>query len=73
MRLQKQLSNIVQGKEYPKYVIIVPPSAVEELHWVGGEELEHEVKDQSLVIRKTKLAENASLKLAQKYARVKRK
>jgi len=74
MRLQKQLSNIVEGKEYPKYVIIVPPSAVEELGWKGGEELEHEVKEQTLIIRKaTEASEEEALKIASKYRKGKRK
>jgi bifunctional DNA-binding transcriptional regulator/antitoxin component of YhaV-PrlF toxin-antitoxin module len=71
MRLQKQLSNIIEGKEYPKYVIIVPPSAVEELGWKGGEELYHEVKDQSLIVRKAKGINEEVMKIASKHASAK--
>jgi len=73
MRLQKQLSNIIQGKTYPKYVIIVPPSAVEELGWDAGEELEHEVKDEALVVRKAKIVSDEAIRIATKHAKVKRK
>jgi antitoxin component of MazEF toxin-antitoxin module len=73
MQLQKQLNRIVDNKEYSKYLLVVPPQVVEELQWREGEELEHEVKEQALIIRKVGLRESASFKLAQKYARVKRK
>jgi antitoxin component of MazEF toxin-antitoxin module len=73
MRLQKQLSNIIQGKEYPKYVIIVPPSAVEELGWGAGEELDYEVKNQALTVRKAKAVNEQVMKIASKYAKAKRK
>ena len=70
MRLQKQLSNIIEGKEYPKYVIIVPPSTVDELGWKGGEELEHEVKDETLLIRKAESVNEAeTLRIAKRSLR----
>lgn len=72
MRLQKQLSNIIAGKEYPKYVIIVPPPAIEQLGWKRGEELEHEVKDNTLLIRKAEsdaAAEYEAGKIVSKYSK----
>jgi len=52
MRLQKQLSRKVGNKEYPKYVIIVPPKDIGALRWKEGEYLESQVNDQMLVIRR---------------------
>jgi len=50
MKLQKQLSRSVKGKEYPKYVLVVPPETVEQLEWNEGEELEPEIKGKKLII-----------------------
>jgi bifunctional DNA-binding transcriptional regulator/antitoxin component of YhaV-PrlF toxin-antitoxin module len=56
--LQKQLSRAVKGKEYPKYVLVVPPETVERLEWKEGEDLEPEVKGRKLVLSpKPKTAE----------------
>lgn len=52
MRLQKQLSRKFEGKEYAKYVIVVPPKYIEELGWKDGEELEAEIKKDKLIIEK---------------------
>jgi bifunctional DNA-binding transcriptional regulator/antitoxin component of YhaV-PrlF toxin-antitoxin module len=75
MQLQKQLNRIVENKEYSKYLLVVPPQVVEELQWKEGEELEHEVKEQSLIIRKAKStsSEQEVLKIAEKYAKKKRR
>jgi bifunctional DNA-binding transcriptional regulator/antitoxin component of YhaV-PrlF toxin-antitoxin module len=73
MRLQKQVNRIVEDKEYAKYVVIVPPEDVEKLEWKEGEELEHEVKDQALVIRKAKSLQEEASKIAAKYTKSKRK
>jgi len=61
----------VDDKEYSKYVLIVPPEAVEKLEWKEGEELTHEVKEQALIVRKAKPPEEEVLRIAEKY--VKRK
>ncbi len=52
MRLQKQLSRKVGDKEYPKWVITIPPKKIKELDWGEGEFLESEVNNQELIIRK---------------------
>lgn len=52
MRLQKQLSRKVGVKEYPKWVITIPPKQVEALGWKEGESLEGEINIQELIIRK---------------------
>jgi bifunctional DNA-binding transcriptional regulator/antitoxin component of YhaV-PrlF toxin-antitoxin module len=72
MRLQKQVNRIVEDKEYSKYVLIVPPEDVEKLEWKEGQELTHEVKDQSLIIR-AKASDEEALKIATKYVRQRRK
>jgi antitoxin component of MazEF toxin-antitoxin module len=51
MRLLKQVSRMIGENEYSKWIIIVPPSQVEELEWKEGEELESHVKGKSLLIR----------------------
>jgi antitoxin component of MazEF toxin-antitoxin module len=75
MQLQKQLNRVIAGKEYPKYLLVIPPNAVEQLQWKVGEELEHEVKDQTLLIRKAdaKSSEEEVLKIAEKYTKRKRR
>jgi len=52
MKLQKQLSRRVGNKEYPKWVIAVPPKQIATLGWNGGEFLESEVMDQKLIVKK---------------------
>jgi bifunctional DNA-binding transcriptional regulator/antitoxin component of YhaV-PrlF toxin-antitoxin module len=73
MQLQKQLNRIVDNKEYSKYLLVIPPQAIEELQWKEGEELEHEVKDQTLIIRKAKVVDERVMKIARKHLRVMRK
>ena len=73
MRLQKQVNRIVDDKEYAKYVLVVPPDAVQKLQWREGEELEHEVKDEALIVRKTKPDDAEAMRIATKHARIKRK
>lgn len=51
MKLQKQLSRKAEGKEYAKWVIVVPPSKVEELGWKEGEDLKVVVKGEKLVLK----------------------
>jgi antitoxin component of MazEF toxin-antitoxin module len=51
VKLQKTVSREVEGKEYYKWLIIIPPENIEKLHWKDGEELESKVKDDDLIIR----------------------
>jgi antitoxin component of MazEF toxin-antitoxin module len=51
MRLQKQLSRKVGEKEYPKYVMTIPPNCVERLGWQQGVNLEVIVKDNKLIVQ----------------------
>ena len=52
MILQKQLSRKYKGKEYAKYVIVLAQKVIDELKWKDGEELEAQVKDNKLIIKK---------------------
>ena len=52
MKLQKQLSRRVGDKEYPKWVITIPPKQVQSLGWEEGEYLESEVNSQELIVRR---------------------
>lgn len=51
MKLQKQAAYKIQGKEYYKYVINIPPNRIEQLGWNEGIELIDELKGDSLHIR----------------------
>lgn len=52
MKLQRQLSRKVGDKEYPKWVITIPPKQIRALEWKEGEFLESEVNSQELIIRR---------------------
>ncbi len=54
MRLQKQLSRRVKGKEYPKYVVVLPPDTVKQAGWKEGQELEILVRDGKMMLRPKK-------------------
>ncbi len=71
--MQKQVNRVVEDKEYSKYVIIVPPEDVEKLQWREGEDLSHEVKDDTLLVRKAKPISEEALRIATKHAKVRRK
>lgn len=50
MKLQKHFSRKVKGKEYSKWVVVLPPKMVEKLKWKEGEELESEIFHGGLII-----------------------
>ena len=52
MKLQKQLSRKVGDIEYAKWVLVIPPNMIEELKWKEGQELETEIEDNKLVVKK---------------------
>jgi len=68
MRLQKQLSRRVGNKEYPKWVITIPPMQIRALGWKEGEFLESQISSQELVIRKEDLSKRQKRKEAAKKA-----
>ncbi len=55
MKLQKRLSRRVGKKEYVKWVVTIPPSEIDKLHWKEGETLTAEaITNGNLVIKKGK-------------------
>lgn len=55
MRLQKQKTREVKGKEYFRWTVVIPPEEVKELRWKEGSELEPVAKDGVLTIKKKDL------------------
>ncbi len=53
VRLQRRASRVVNGFVYTKWIITIPPSDIEKLQWKEGDELESEVKDNVLVLKKS--------------------
>lgn len=68
MRLQKQLSRKVGNKEYPKWVITIPPKQIKTLGWTEGEFLESDINNQELVIQKEDMSKRQKRKEAAKKA-----
>ncbi len=52
MKLQKQLSRKVEGKEYDKYVAVLPPESVKESGFKEGDELKAEAKKGEIKLTK---------------------
>jgi bifunctional DNA-binding transcriptional regulator/antitoxin component of YhaV-PrlF toxin-antitoxin module len=52
MQLQKRLSRIYKGKEYSKYVIIIPPKDIEKLGWKDQDVLESNIEEGKIIIGK---------------------
>ncbi len=50
MKLQKQLSRKVGDKEYPKYMVVIPPKQIDELGWKEGDGLSGKVQGKKLVL-----------------------
>lgn len=55
LRLQKQRTRVVDGKNYYKWIVTIPPKAVEELGWEEGVRLNVKVKRNRLVLRRAKM------------------
>ena len=53
MRLQKQKTREVNGKEYFRWTVVIPPDEVEKLGWEEGDELRTNRKGNKLVIKKS--------------------
>ncbi|MEM2915396.1 MAG: hypothetical protein QXH91_08385, partial [Candidatus Bathyarchaeia archaeon] len=51
MKLQKHTTREIEGKEYHKWVIVIPPEQIKGLGWKEGIELESMIKGNGLVIR----------------------
>ena|GEM_PF-2626719 len=55
MHLQKQKTRRVNGKDYFRWIVVIPPKRVRELGWKEGMELETKVKKGRLVLRRIKM------------------
>jgi antitoxin component of MazEF toxin-antitoxin module len=51
MKLQKRFNREVEGVEYSKWIVTIPPEEIEKLHWRAGQELDTVVKNNELVIK----------------------
>jgi hypothetical protein len=53
LRLQKQKTREVKGKEYFRWSVVIPPDEVGKLGWTEGQELKGEIRKDKLVISST--------------------
>lgn len=54
MKLQSQVSRKVGDTEYEKSWVVIPQKLLKILGWKSGQELDGEVKDGKLIIKKKK-------------------
>lgn len=54
MRLQKRLSRVYKGKEYYKYVLVIPEKDIKKAKFKEGDELESDSKKGEIKIKKLK-------------------
>jgi bifunctional DNA-binding transcriptional regulator/antitoxin component of YhaV-PrlF toxin-antitoxin module len=54
VKLQKQISRKVESKEYPKYVVTIPPKHIAAVGWKEGTELIAVVEEGAIVLRPKK-------------------
>jgi bifunctional DNA-binding transcriptional regulator/antitoxin component of YhaV-PrlF toxin-antitoxin module len=54
MKLQSQVSRKVGDTEYEKSWVVIPQKILEELKWKSGQELDGEIKEDRLIIKKKK-------------------
>ena len=54
MKLQKQKTRTVNGKEYFRWAVVIPPKKIVELGWDEATELESKTKKGRLVLRRAK-------------------
>ena len=52
MRLIKQHGRKYNETDYYKYIVVIPNKLIEKLGWKRGEDLEADVKEGKLVIKK---------------------
>jgi hypothetical protein len=55
MRLQKQKTREVKGKEYFRWTVVIPPKEVGELGWTEGTELESKADKDRLVLKPSRV------------------
>ena len=52
MKVQEQTAKKVADKEYKKRWIVLPNSIFKLLKWKKGTELDYEIKDENLILKK---------------------
>ena len=52
MRLQKQKTRELKGKDYYRWTVVIPPDKVKRLDWNEGIELDAKIRDDKLVLAK---------------------
>ncbi len=52
MKLQSQISRKVGETEYLKSWVVIPNKILEQLKWKSGQDLDGEVKDGKLIVKK---------------------
>jgi len=57
MKLQKQISRVIDDKEYPKWIIVIPPATIEKIGWNEGDWLKEKIQGENLIIRPMKSEE----------------
>lgn len=55
MKLQKQLSRKYGGKEYPKWVVVIPPETIDEAGWKDGDNLQVDIKGDKLILKRRRV------------------
>ena len=54
MKLQSQVSRTYNKTEYQKFWVVIPNKLLKLLNWKTGQDLEGEVKEDKLIIKKKK-------------------
>ena len=52
MKLQSQISREYKGKKYEKFWVVLPTKLIERLGWKSGQELNADLKNNTLLIKK---------------------
>jgi len=52
MKLQSQISRTYGKKEYKKSWVVIPSKILKSIGWKSGQELEAEIKDGKLILKK---------------------
>lgn len=52
VKLQKQLGRRYGGKDYAKWLVVIPPNLVDKLGWAEGEELDPQIDGHQLRLKR---------------------
>jgi hypothetical protein len=52
VKLQKQLGRRYGGKDYAKWLVVIPPNLVDKLGWSEGEDLDPQIDGHQLRLRR---------------------